>query len=233
MACHTEDPAQAPPPRTNPPSPSPAVEPEPAPNTDDLAGPPLSRDEIRLVIRSKMSVVRGCFDAGLEHDPEIGGRVVLRFDILPNGRAEGAELAADEVGAGVGECLIEALASWQFPRPRGGQTMAVSYPFVFSSERSLRAAGLPRVEGTIKPKAVGAVFDARRAELDECIPEAAKGNVSLALLIDDGGAVTKISVIETSLEREVGACVSRTVSGWRFPPAATGDEARVNHELWW
>lgn len=232
VACRAEDPAliSAPAPLSTA---EPEDDPAPAATPAPFDGPPLSRDEVRLVVRSKMAVVRGCFDAGLGQDPDIGGRVVLGFVIAPSGRAEQVEISSDEVGAGVAACLAEAVASWQFPRPRDQQPMAISYPFVFSSEASLRAAGLPRVEGTLAPKAVGAVFDARRAELDECIPDEAQGSLSLALLVDDGGAVTRISVVETSLDQPTSACVSRTVAGWRFPPAARGDEARINHELQW
>ncbi len=197
-------------------------------------GPPLTRDEIRLVVRAKLPQVRACFDAGLARAPEIGGRVVLRFTIGPDGRADAITVEQDEVGeAVVAECLCEQLRSWQFPQPRGGVPITIAYPFVFSSAESLRAAGLPRVEGTIKPAAVGEVFRARRSELDECIPEAASGTIGLALNIDDAGAVTRISSYESTLDEHARACVLRTVASWTFPPAASGDEARVNHDLRW
>jgi hypothetical protein len=197
-------------------------------------GPPLTREEIRLVVRAKLPQVRACFDAGLVRTPDMGGRVLLRFTIGPDGRAGSITVDEDELGdAVVTDCLRAQLSSWQFPRPRDGVPITVAYPFVFSSADSLRAAGLPRVEGTIKPAAVGAVFDARRSELDDCIPEAASGTIGLALNIDDAGAVTRISSYESTLDEHARTCVLRTVSSWMFPPAAGGDEARVNHDLRW
>lgn len=197
-------------------------------------GPPLTRDEIRLVVRAKLPQVRACFDAALERDADIGGRVVLRFTIGPDGRADAIAVEEDQVGdALLAECLREQLRAWQFPQPRGGTPITIAYPFVFSSADSLRAAGLPRVEGTVKPAAVGAVFEARRTELDDCIPEAATGTIGLAFNIDDGGAVTRISSYESTLDEHARACVLRTVASWMFPPAASGDEARVNHDLRW
>lgn len=201
-------------------------------DTQAEAGPPLSRDEIRVVVRAKMPEVRACFDAGLAEAPDIGGRVLLRFTINTDGRAGPVEIAEDELGASVAGCLAEAVEHWQFPRPRGGP-VTIAYPFVFTSERTLRAAGLPRVEGTVKPAAVGAVFDARRSELDSCIPEAAAGSVGVAFVIDDSGAVTRISAYASTLDEPTGSCIVRTISSWAFPPAATGDEARVNHDLRW
>jgi hypothetical protein len=200
----------------------------------DDGGPPLTRDEIRLVVRAKMPQVRACFDAGLARAPDIGGRVVLRFTIGPDGRASSIAVDEDELAEPmVAECLCDELRSWQFPRPRAGVPITIAYPFVFSSAESLRAAGLPRVEGTVKPAAVGAVFEARRTELDDCISEDATGTIGLAFDIDDGGAITRISSYESTLDERARACVLRTVASWTFPPAASGDEARVNHDLRW
>lgn len=197
-------------------------------------GPPLTREEIRLVVRAKLPRVRACFDAGLMRTPEIGGRVLLRFTIGPDGRAGSIAVDEDELGdATVTDCLCAELTSWQFPRPRDGVPITVAYPFVFSSADSLRAAGLPRVEGTIKPAAVGAVFEARRSELDDCITKGGTGTIGLALNVDDAGAVTRISTYHSTLDERARACVLGTVSSWRFPPAASGDEARINHDLHW
>jgi hypothetical protein len=195
------------------------------------AGPSLTREEIRLVVRAKLPNVRACFDAGLARAPDLGGRVLLRFTIGPDGRAGSIAVDEDELqDAIVTDCLRAELASWQFPRPRDGAAITITYPFVFSSADSLRAAGLPRVEGTIKPAAVGAVFEARRGELDDCNPV---GSIGLALSIDDAGKVTRISSYESSVDERARACVLRTVSSWTFPPAASDDEARVNHDLHW
>lgn len=206
----------------------PAGEPEAPP------GPALTREEIRLVVRAKMPELRACFEAGLATDPELGGRVLLRFTIGPAGRTGPVQVVDDQLGApAVAACLAELIPRWQFPRPRPGPPMTITYPFVFSSEQTLRAAGLPRVEGTAKPAAVGAVFEARRAELDGCVSTGAKGTIGLAFTIDDAGAVTRISTYANTLGEHTRGCVISTISSWVFPPAASGDQARVNHDLWW
>lgn len=200
----------------------------------ELSGPALTREEIRMVVRAKLPQIRACFEAGLADTPELGGRVLLRFTIDGDGKARGLEIVEDALAdPSVASCIVAAIGSWQFPHPRDGKPIVITYPFAFSSEQSLRAAGLPRVEGTVKPEALGAVFEARRAELDACIPEGSSGSIGVAFNIDDGGAVTRISAYEDSLPEEAGDCVTRTISTWRFPPAATGDEARVNHDLQW
>jgi len=215
-------------------APAPAQTPADDDRTDDPPGPALTREEIRLVVRSKLPEVRACFTAGLSRAPQLRGRVLLHFVIDPAGKARDVFVSEDQLGEPeVAACLVERIPGWQFPRPRGGQTIEVAYPFAFSSEDSLRAAGLPRVEGTVKPEAVGAVFDARRSELDACVPDQGRGEIGVAFNIDDSGAVTRISSYADSLPDDAGACVLRTVSSWVFPPAASDDEARVNHDLDW
>jgi hypothetical protein len=200
----------------------------------ETVGPALTREEIRMVVRAKLPQIRACFEAGLAHEPELGGRVLLRFMIGPDGKARDVVVIEDQLAdPAVAACIVAALPSWQFPRPRDGSSIVISYPFAFSSEQSLRAAGLPRVEGTVKPEAIGAVFDARRSELDACIPEGASGSIGVAFNIDDAGRVTRISSYDPRLSEDQFSCVTRTISSWVFPPAAAGDEARINHDLQW
>jgi hypothetical protein len=204
------------------------------PEETEAAGDSLTRDEIRLVVRAKLPQIRACFETGLTHDPQLRGRVLIRFVIGPDGKPSDTELVEDQLGqARVAECLLERIPSWQFPRPPDGRPIVILYPFSFSSEQALRAEGLPRVEGTVKPEAVGAVFEARQNELDACLPAGGHGSIGVALTIDDRGAVTRISRYQDSLPADAGACVIRTVSSWVFPPAAAGDEARINHDLQW
>jgi hypothetical protein len=178
-----------------------------------------------------MPELRACFEGSGQ---EIGHRIVLRFTIGPDGRTGPVEIVDDQIGAPVvASCLAELIPRWQFPRPRPGPPLTITYPLVFSSEQILRAAGLPRVEGTVKPAAVGAVFEARRAELDDCVSAGAKGTIGLAFKIDDAGAVTRISTYTNTLGEHTRGCVISLVSSWVFPAAARGDQARVNHDLWW
>jgi hypothetical protein len=206
------------------------VEPEPEPE------PPLTRDEVRLVVRAKLPEVRGCFDGGLAEDPTLGGRVALRFTIDAAGRVRDPEIVEDQLASGsVAACLLEQIVHWQFPQPREGRELTIVYPFNFTAEDTLRAAGLPRVEGTLRPAAVGEVFEARRAELDECLASAGttRGGIGVAFTIDDAGVVTKIASYQASLPDAASRCILRTISSWSFPPAAVGDEVRVNHDLDW
>lgn len=204
--------------------------------TEPEPEPPLTRDEVRLVVRAKLPEVRECFDNGLAEDPTLGGRVALRFTIDAAGRVRDPMIAEDELASSsVATCLIERIEHWQFPLPREGRELTIVYPFHFTAEDTLRAAGLPRVEGTLRPAAVGEVFDAGRGELDECLTAAGmtSGAIGVAFTINDVGIVTKIASYHASLPDAASRCILRTISSWTFPSAAAGDEVRVNHDLEW
>ncbi|MFV8754883.1 AgmX/PglI C-terminal domain-containing protein [Nannocystaceae bacterium ST9] len=212
------------------------IESETASASESVDEPPLSRDEVRLVVRAKLPEVRACFEASLAGDPTLAGRLALRFTIDANGRVRDPSIADDELGSvEVGVCLLDRIEHWQFPRPNGGRELTVVYPFHFTAEDTLRAAGLPRVEGTLRPAAVGEPFEAQRGELDECLRAASitTGSIGVAFTIDDAGVVTKIASYASSLPDPVNRCLLRTISSWSFPAAAAGDEVRVNHDLEW
>lgn len=197
---------------------------------------PLTRDEIRVVVRAKLPQVRGCFELGLADDPTLAGRLALRFTIDASGRVRDPSVVEDQLGvAAISACLLEQVGHWQFPLPVGGRELTIVYPFHFTAEEALRAAGLPRVEGSLRPAAVGELFDAHRDELDACLRDAGMttGKLGVAFTIDDAGVVTKIASYQTSLTDAATRCLLRTISSWTFPAAAPGDEARVNHDLAW
>jgi hypothetical protein len=198
--------------------------------------PPLERDEIRMVVRTKLPQVRACFELGLAEQPTLTGRVALRFTIDAMGRVREPSVADDELGlAPVTACLLDELATWQFPLPAAGRPLTIVYPFRFTAEAALRAAALPRVEGTLQPEAVAEPFVAGRDELDACLRDAelAAGSLGVAFTIDDAGTVTKIASYSSSLPESTTRCLLRTISSWRFPAAAPGDLVTVNHDLVW
>ncbi len=206
----------------------------PTPQRGGESEPALERDDVRMVVRTKLPEVRACFELGLAEQPTLEGRVALRFTIDAMGRVREPSVAADELGlAPVTECLLDSLATWQFPLPRDGRELTIVYPFHFTAEAALRADALPRVEGTLRPAAVAEPFTAGRDELDACLREAGltAGTLGVAFTIDDTGTVTKIASYASSLPDATTRCLLRTISSWTFPAAAPGDLVTVNYDL--
>lgn len=109
----------------------------------------LTRDEVGKVIHAHMSEIRYCYESAMLNTPDLEGKILLDFVIGGTGVVKTAKakestiqdrkVAKENSGSGgdqgVGDCVIRRLMTWKFPIPRGGVTVAVTYPFLFKSVR--------------------------------------------------------------------------------------------------
>jgi hypothetical protein len=100
----------------------------------------LSKDEVGKVIHSHISEVRYCYESAMIKNPDVQGKLVVSFVIRPVngipgiGTVKSAQVNTSTMGdAFLDECIINRLAQWKFPKPRGGVEVAVAYPFIFKS----------------------------------------------------------------------------------------------------
>ncbi len=94
----------------------------------------LDKDLIRRVVRAHINEVRYCYNQGLSKDPNLKGRVAVQFQIGSTGKVPSAIVSETDVkDGGVGNCIAQAVRRWQFPKPPGGGTVIVTYPFVLSA----------------------------------------------------------------------------------------------------
>jgi hypothetical protein len=97
---------------------------------------PLSMDAIRTVVHAHRAQLRYCYNQALTRQPDLAGKLVMRFVIAESGyvasaRVEGGDLSQPELAA----CVRDRMLTWRFPAPRGGGEVTVSYPFVFRRPR--------------------------------------------------------------------------------------------------
>jgi hypothetical protein len=91
----------------------------------------LDKEIVRRVIHRHLNEIKYCYERELIRRPSLLGRVVVQFTILPIGRVAAAALASSTVAnAAVESCIVGAVRRWEFPMPRGGGLVAVSYPFL-------------------------------------------------------------------------------------------------------
>ncbi|BDG08683.1 AgmX/PglI C-terminal domain-containing protein [Anaeromyxobacter paludicola] len=91
---------------------------------------------VRKVIRDHASQIRYCYEQQLAVDPRLAGKVSVRWQIGPDGRAsrlsvEGAETTLKN-GA-VHDCMLSRIATWDFPKPKGGGIALIKYPWILRS----------------------------------------------------------------------------------------------------
>ncbi|HEX4925633.1 MAG TPA: AgmX/PglI C-terminal domain-containing protein, partial [Bdellovibrionales bacterium] len=91
----------------------------------------LDRDQISEVIQRHLGEVRFCYEQGLQSQPELSGRVAVRFMINAAGQVSTAGVQRSSLRSdSVESCIIQRLKSWKFPEPRGGVNVKVTYPFL-------------------------------------------------------------------------------------------------------
>ncbi len=95
----------------------------------------LDRDVIRRVVRAHHNPVRACYQTALEKDPNLKFRVVVAFVIDATGKATAAlewkHKPESDALKDFDACMLEAFGRMKFPKPTGGGTVKVTYPFVF------------------------------------------------------------------------------------------------------
>ncbi len=119
-------------PAATPPPPPEPVPPQEAGEQAPTVKGPVNLEEIRSIIRSHVPEVRGCYQVALTRHPRFEAKVVVKFTINEKGTVVLSEIASRSVRVeDLESCLTEHVKGWRFPRPSGGGTVVVSYPFSF------------------------------------------------------------------------------------------------------
>lgn len=92
----------------------------------------VDRDALARYVRARKGAIQSCYEKELKRNPNLKGKVVVRFSILPSGRVGDFEIDENTLGSeAVASCIRAAIRGWVFPfKPDDAAT--VSYPFVFS-----------------------------------------------------------------------------------------------------
>lgn len=94
----------------------------------------LDREVIAQYIKSKLGQILYCYERQLSANPDLFGKVAVKFTIGPSGQVE-QQLIGDTTlkNATVEGCILNRVAAWKFPTPQGGTRVLVTYPFLFKS----------------------------------------------------------------------------------------------------
>jgi len=95
----------------------------------------LDKDLIRRVVRAHINEVRYCYNQGLARDPNLKGRVAVQFQINGAGKVPSAVVSESDIkDNSVASCIAQSVRRWSFPKPDGGGTVIVTYPFVLQAD---------------------------------------------------------------------------------------------------
>ncbi len=93
----------------------------------------LPPEAVQRVVRDNFGRMRACYEAGLQRDPGLEGRIAVKFVIDREGAVAMASTEERSLPDGaVASCVQRAFHQMTFPRPEGG-IVTVVYPIVFST----------------------------------------------------------------------------------------------------
>jgi len=93
----------------------------------------LDKSLIDAVIKRSMNQIRYCYQRELSTNPSLGGKITVKFVIAKDGTVSKASIKSSTMGnSAVEGCITGRFMRFQFPEPKGGGIVIVSYPFVFS-----------------------------------------------------------------------------------------------------
>ena len=94
----------------------------------------LPKTVIKAYIATKMGAIKACYQKGLQSNPDLSGKIKVKFLIQPNGAVNPAKIDESTIGNdAVENCVLNNVKAWKFPQAKGGGITNVVYPFVFAS----------------------------------------------------------------------------------------------------
>ncbi len=104
---------------------------EPLPSNADPDA--LSPSIIKATVQSGMGGFRACYQREFMRNPNLRGKVVVRFIIEEDGSVSHARLRETTMNNEVVEqCIVGEVARLSFPAPQAGKVVPVSFPFNFT-----------------------------------------------------------------------------------------------------
>ncbi len=119
----------------------------------------LDKELIRETIVANKGSVISCYNSvvALKSPNSLRGKIAVRFVISATGDVCATELSQSTVSHPVLErCVLDAVASWRFPPPKGGGIVIVTYPFIFRPAEARDGGGRAPAdagpeEGSLEP----------------------------------------------------------------------------------
>lgn len=96
----------------------------------------LDKEVISRYIQSQLGQIRYCYERQLSANPDLYGKVMIKFTIGAAGSVVAQTIGTSSLNNAMVEgCILRRVAGWQFPQPKGGTNVLVTYPFLFKSTR--------------------------------------------------------------------------------------------------
>lgn len=97
--------------------------------------PELTSAAFKRFANGRAKEVRRCYDAALQKDPALHGKLMLRFNVLPSGAIADVRVTSTSFKArAVPRCVVDVFRSWRTPF-RPAEPVGIEYPLSFAPQR--------------------------------------------------------------------------------------------------
>lgn len=88
-------------------------------------------------IRQYRGALVACYEAALKKNPNLSGKITLRFTVGRVGKVTKVEIEVDTMhDEEVNQCIVDRASNWRFPAPQSGTDgVQFAYPFIFQSAK--------------------------------------------------------------------------------------------------
>ncbi|HLM73647.1 MAG TPA: AgmX/PglI C-terminal domain-containing protein, partial [Polyangiaceae bacterium] len=128
---------------------------------------------IQRIVRQNFGRFRICYENGLKNNPNLQGRVAVRFVIRADGEVTNVlNAGSDMPDSSVVSCVVKSFQGLSFPQPEQG-IVSVTYPIMFSP-----GGGSIEKEDATKAKPIAAEERAKQGAPEKTVIEVRVGDVS-------------------------------------------------------
>jgi len=92
----------------------------------------VDKGAVKKVFKRRSGAIKHCYEKALKSNPNVKGKVTIRFQIGTAGRITRIKVTGNTTGSSsIGSCITGKVKSWRFPSPDGGP-VTFSYPFILA-----------------------------------------------------------------------------------------------------
>lgn len=104
-------------------------------NAPEPTGPPIDEREVQNLVYAKQNSLMPCYGDALAEDPDLQGKVYLKFGVAPDGHVAMVKVTDSTLRSQPTEdCLVEAAREWSFPQTNRDTLLQFETDFTFVYE---------------------------------------------------------------------------------------------------
>lgn len=90
---------------------------------------------VRQKIYHDLPKINRCYESALRYEPELAGKVKVRFAVVRKGHVQGVHVVENTTGhEGVERCVARVVGAIRFPTRRSGKPLSFTFPFIFAPQ---------------------------------------------------------------------------------------------------